>query len=97
MVHHPPLDVVRRTVSRATRPALVPFRAARDLASHATPSDDATAGHTDAPGSELDELAALRVASADDVEDPARRATRSAAAYLETRRERLRRELDELA
>ncbi len=96
MVHHPPLDAVRRTVSRATRPARSPFRAAREFAAHTTEH-----AHTDGTDGtdehELDEVAALRVASAVGADDPARRATRSATAYLETRRQRLRRELDDLA
>jgi hypothetical protein len=42
---------------------------------------------------ELDELAALHAAIRETPDDPAERAQRSAAAYLDARRARLRREL----
>jgi hypothetical protein len=120
--HHDPMDAVRRTVSRATRPALAPLRAAAATlqspdaatlrspdaatlrspdAATADPADDARP--TPLGSEELEELAAMRdeLAATPDLRVPepadrAARATRSASAYLEARRARLRRELREL-
>lgn len=112
MVHqHDPLDAVRRTVTRATRPALAPLRAAAatlqgPVVAHADPDPasgvTADTAVTDEPltAEEPEELAAMRRqltassgAPADAPADRARRATRSASAYLDARRARLRREL----
>jgi hypothetical protein len=126
---HAPIDTVRRTVTRATRPALIPLRAAASTLPDALrPSDEdratddvgAVAPASEAPLADAapaapaaqtpdavarrEELAELRdqLAAAPDLRagastERAQRATRSASAYLEARRARLRRELRELA
>lgn len=103
--HHVPIDTVRRTVTRAARPALVPLRvAAQTLPDSLRPTaltgaDDADEGSAPGPP-ELDALRDQLTASPDlraDVStERAQRAMRSAAAYLETRRARLRDELRDL-
>jgi hypothetical protein len=88
VVHRPALDAIRRRVTRATRPT------------GSRPAGAPPAGGPDAAGvpgawgrAEPDELAAMRIAGGTASDDRATRAARSAAAYLEVRRERLRREL----
>lgn len=103
MVHrYAPLATVRRTVTRATRPALVPLRAAvSTLPDAIRPSQDAPRSPSRARLDELEELRGQLAVDrpGDEVGDPAdraQRATRSASAYLEARRARLKRELAEL-
>jgi hypothetical protein len=115
-----PLDTVRRTVTRATRPALAPLRVAaatlhaadaildpggHDAADRAVPPHDPgeTEAEAEGEGDEPVELTVMRhqLAAVPDVRtdeptDRALRATRSASAYLEARRARLKRELREL-
>lgn len=113
VVHqHEAIDAVRRTVTRATRPALAPLRAAAasrlgqpdQAGGAASAAADEPDPRPSAPSAGLrDELAAMRDELTagpdplvDDPSDRAQRATRSASAYLEARRARLKRELREL-
>jgi predicted nucleic acid-binding Zn-ribbon protein len=106
VVHrHAPIDTVRRTVTRATRPALIPLRvAASTLPDSLRPAALGEADDADqasAPGCpELDamrdQLAATPDLQTELATDRAQRATRSAAAYLEARRARLKSELRDL-
>jgi hypothetical protein len=109
VVHrHAPIDTVRRTVTRATRPALIPLRVAASTlpdslrpAAPAAPGDVDDADQAPAPGCpELDamrdQLSATPDLRTELATDRAQRATRSAAAYLEARRARLKGELRDL-
>jgi hypothetical protein len=106
VVHrHAPIDTVRRTVTRATRPALIPLRVAAstlpDSLRPAAPGDVDDADQAPAPGCpELDamrdQLSATPDLRTELATDRAQRATRSAAAYLEARRARLKGELRDL-
>lgn len=103
MVHqHDAIDAVRRTVTRAAKPALAPLRAAA-AGLHSQLDAEGDAADVTPTARELDELAAMRdeLAAAPDLRvgdpsDRAQRATRSASAYLDARRARLKRELHEL-
>lgn len=94
MVHHEATDAVRRTVSRATRPALASLRGVR--AAVGAGEDRPTTEPVHLP-LEVEEVAAMLVAGDLEGADAASRATRSASAYLEARRARLRRELRDMA